>query len=218
MSEGGMMDGGTVAWLVMCLWIFLFTVGSGLLAARKRRFVGGWVVLGLLFGLFAFVVLLVLPALPDVDLARLDRDLLGIACDGQVNYGAPTVRDRLRGTVLEGLDWTMQRLWARERLLQRLWAQERLRDSDAELLRLYDHLQQHVAPPVTPLTTAKGPLRARCGGPLSALARFCDRCGAPAQATGLTPPLSPVACRLSPGQGPTGTQVFSPAASAAASR
>jgi hypothetical protein len=230
----------TMALLVMCWWFFLFAVGSGLLAARKRRSVAGWVVLGLLCGPFAFVVLLLVPALPDVDPARPDRDLLGIECDGQVSYGAPTVRDRLRGTVLEGLDWTMHRIWARERLMHRIWARERLRDSDAELLRLYDHLQQHVAPPVTPSTTAKGPLRARCGGPLSAFARFCDRCGAPAQATGdrrqatgdrrqatgeasdqatgVGRQATEEASDLAPGQGPTGTQVFSPAASAAPSR
>src|SRR2546423_440172 len=120
MREGGMMDGGTVTWLVMCLWFCLFTVGSGLLAARKRRSVGGWVVLGLLFGLFAFVVLLFLPALPDVDPARPHRYILGIECDGQVYYGAPTARDRWRGTVGEGLDWTRHRIWAREWLMHRI--------------------------------------------------------------------------------------------------
>jgi hypothetical protein len=58
-------------------------------------------------------------------------------------------RDRLRGTVLEGLDWSMPATVARE------W----LRDFDAELLRLYDRLQQ-AASPDTPSTAANEPVRA----------------------------------------------------------
>src|SRR5438445_4600444 len=190
------MVGDTVTLLAMCLWFFLFTVGSGLLAARKRRSVGGWVVLGLLFGLFAFVVLLLLPTLPDVDPARPHRCLLGIECDGPVCRAAATApdRDRLRSTVLKGLDRTMHRIWARERLrdsdaaLLRLYDRLRLADiglvvgygGGAELLRLYDRLQHRVAPPVTPSPAATGPVCAHCGGPLSATARFCDPCGAPA--------------------------------------
>ena len=54
-----------------------------------------------------------------------------------------------------------------------IWARERLRAFDAELRRLYDRLQQHVAPPMTPSPAAQGPAYARCGGPLSATARFC---------------------------------------------
>src|SRR5205807_8855485 len=50
--------------------------------------------------------------------------------------------------------------------------------------------------------------------PLSAVARFCDRCGAPAQATGDRRQATEEASDLAPGQGPTGTQVFSPTASA----
>src|SRR5205085_11932465 len=94
-----------VALLVMWCWFFVFPVGSGLLAARKRRSVGAWVVLGVLFGLFAFVVLLLLPALPAVDPARPHRYLLGIECDGPVYHGAPTARDRAhrRGTARGGL-------------------------------------------------------------------------------------------------------------------
>src|ERR671930_168164 len=162
----------TVALLVMCCWFFLFAVGSGLLAARKRHSVAGWVVLGLVFGPFAFVALLLLPTLPDVDPARPHHYLLGIERDGQVDHGLPTARarDRGRGTAVEGHAWTIHRTWARA------W----LRDFDAEVLRLYDRLLLHVAPPVTPSTAAKGPVRARCGGPLSAISRFCGRCGAPA--------------------------------------
>ena len=93
--------------------------------------------------------------------------------------------------------------------MHRFWAREWLCDFDAELLRLlYHRLQQHVAPPVTPATAATGPVRARCGGPLSALTRFCDRCGAPAGVP--TSPATPAA----KSQGPTGTHVISPTPSA----
>jgi hypothetical protein len=202
----------TVALLVMCWWFFLFAVGSGLLAARKRRSVAGWVVLGLLFGPFACVVLLLGPTLPAVDPARPHRYLLGIACDGQVDHGVPTARarDRGRGTALEGHAWTMHRIWAREWLMHRIWAREWLRGSDTALLRLYDRLQQQVAAPVTPSTAAIGSMRARCGGPLAAITRFCDRCGTPAGV--LTSPVTPAATAKR--QDPTGTQVISPTPSA----
>src|SRR5918912_427368 len=192
----------SVSLLVMWFWFFVFPVGSGLLAARKRRSVGAWVVLGVLFGLFAFVVLLLLPTLPDVDPARPHRDLLGVECDGQVDHAAPRARDRDRRprTALMGQAWTMHRVWARERL----------RDFDAEVLRLYDRLLLHMAPPVTPSTAAKGPLRAWCGGPLAAITRFCDRCGAPAGIP--TSPATPAATAMS--EGPTGTQISSPTPSA----
>src|SRR5918911_1609012 len=172
------MDGGSertglmaVAFVVMWFWFFVFPVGSGLLAARKRRSIGAWVALGVLLGLVAFVVLLVLPTLPDVDPARPHRDLLGMERDGQVAHEAPSARDheRWRGTALVGQAWTLHRVWARQ------W----LRDFDAEVLRLYERLL-HVTPPVTPSTAAKGSVRAWCGGPLAAITRFCDRCGAPA--------------------------------------
>ena len=192
----------TMALLVMCWWFFLFAVGSGLLAARKRRSVIAWVALGMLFGLFAFVVLLLRPSLPNVDPARPHRYLLGIECDGQVDHGAPGARDRnrRRGTALVGQAWTMHRIWARQ------W----LRDVDAEVLRLYDRLLLHVAPPVTPSTAAKLLVRAQCGGPLAAITRFCDWCGAPAGV--LRSAATPAATAKS--QGPTGTQVFSPTPSA----
>src|SRR2546421_3214669 len=209
-SEGtGLM---TMALLVMCWWFFLFAVGSGLLAARKRRSVAGWVVLGLLCGPFAFVVLLLVPTLPDVDPARPHRYLLGIACDGQVDHGVPTARarDRGRGTALEGHAWTMHRIWAWAWLMHRIWPREWLRDSDTALLRLYHRLQQQVTPPVTPSTVAKGSVHARCGGPLSMITRFCDRCGAPA---GLPTDLATPAVTAK-SQGPTGTHVISPTPSA----
>jgi Protein kinase domain/REase_MTES_1575 len=186
-----------VALLVMWLWFVVFPVGSGLLATRKRRCVGAWVALGVLLGLFAFVVLLLLPTLPDVDHTRPHRNLLGMECDGQVDHEAPSARDHdhRRGAALVGQAWTMHRVWARE------W----LRDFDAEVLRLYDRLL-HVAPSVTPSTVAKGSVRAWCGGPLAAITRFCDRCGAPAGVamSSATP------ATTAKSQGPTGTQVISP--------
>src|SRR5918912_3955814 len=129
----------SVSLLVMWFWFFVFPVGSGLLAARKRRSVGAWVALGVLFGLFAFVVLLIVPAQPDVDPARPHRYLLGIECDGPVDHGAPRARDRdhRRGTALVAQAWTMHRVWARG------W----LRDFDAEVLRLYDRWLRRVASP-----------------------------------------------------------------------
>jgi Protein kinase domain len=104
-------------------------------------------------------------------------------------------RDRLRGTVLEGLDWSMPDTVTWE------W----LRDFDVELLRLYDRLQQ-AASPDTPSTAANEPVRASGDGPLAAIARFLDACGAPAGV--LTNPATSAA--LAKSQGPAGTQVTSP--------
>jgi hypothetical protein len=108
-------------------------------------------------------------------------------------------RDRLRGTVLEGLDWSMPDTVARE------W----LRDFDAELLRLYHRLQQ-AASPDTPSFAANEPVRARGDGPLAAIARFFDACGAPAGV--LTNPATSAA--LAKSQGPAGTHGISPTPSA----
>ena len=38
--------------------------GCGYLASEKHRSVGGWVALGFLFGIFALILLALLPALP----------------------------------------------------------------------------------------------------------------------------------------------------------
>jgi hypothetical protein len=103
---------------------------------------------------------------------------------------------------LEGLDWSMPDTAARE------W----LRDFDAELLRLYDRVQQ-AASPDPPSTAANGPVRARGGGPLVAIARFFDACGAPAGV--LTNPATPAtSAALAKSQGPAGTQGISPSPSA----
>jgi len=46
-------------------WLYLFTVGSGILADRKHRSVGWWVLFGLIFGPFAFATLLLLAPATD---------------------------------------------------------------------------------------------------------------------------------------------------------
>src|SRR5207248_9230380 len=92
-----------------------------------------------------------------------------------------------------------------------IWARERLRAFDAELRRLYDRVQQHAAPPVMPSPAANGPVYAHCSGSLSAPARCCDRCGAPAGVP--MSPATPAATATS--LGPTGTEVISGAASPA---
>ncbi len=56
------------AYLVgIAFWIYLFTVGSGILAGRKQRGVWTWALLGFVFGPFAFATILLLPALPDTE-------------------------------------------------------------------------------------------------------------------------------------------------------
>ena len=54
---------GTIVLVLVC-W-FLWSVGCVLLAQRKHRSAGGWFVLSLVFGVFAFIVMLFLPELPD---------------------------------------------------------------------------------------------------------------------------------------------------------
>ena len=115
-----------------------------------------------------------------------------------------------REQVADRMDAWMERRLVRAWLMYRIWAQERLRASDAALLRLYHRMQQQVVPAVTPSPAVKGPVRVRCDGPLSATARFYDRCGA--RAGVLTNPATPAATARS--QDPTGPQVFSPPPSA----
>jgi hypothetical protein len=110
--------------------------------------------------------------------------------------------------VADRMDAWMERRLVHDWFMHCIWAREWLRDSNAALLRLYARLQQQVVPVVMPSTTAQGPVRA--DGPLSAIARFYDRSGAPAGV--LTSPATPAATAKS--QDPTGTQVFSPALSA----
>jgi hypothetical protein len=112
--------------------------------------------------------------------------------------------------VADRMDAWMERQLVREWLMLRIWAWEWLRPSDVASRRLYARLQEQVVPAVTPSTTAKGPVRARCDDPLSAIARSYDRCGAPAGV--LTSPAMPAATAKS--QDPTGPQVFSPPPSA----
>ncbi len=44
----------------IAFWIYLFTVGSGILAGRKQRVVWTWALLGFVFGPFAFATILLL--------------------------------------------------------------------------------------------------------------------------------------------------------------
>jgi very-short-patch-repair endonuclease len=66
-----------------------------------------------------------------IDLAVVDTDqpgryLLGIECDGATYHSAQTARDRdrLRQQVLEGLGWTLHRIWSRD------WITDRSREID----------------------------------------------------------------------------------------
>ncbi|MDE0630487.1 MAG: hypothetical protein OXH73_03195 [Caldilineaceae bacterium] len=47
--------------LALLAWFVLFPILSGIIASKKGRSVVGWVLLGLLFGIFSFLVLIFLP-------------------------------------------------------------------------------------------------------------------------------------------------------------
>ncbi len=49
---------------------FLGIVGAPIVASNKHRDVGGWLVLGILFGIFAFIVVALLRPLDDVETIR----------------------------------------------------------------------------------------------------------------------------------------------------
>jgi very-short-patch-repair endonuclease len=65
------------------------------------------------------------------------RFILGIECDGATYHSLPTARDRdrLRQLVLEGLGWTLHRVWSTD------WWQDR----DRELQKLEAALNSHLA-------------------------------------------------------------------------
>ncbi len=72
-----------------------------------------------------------------IDLGVVDPDhpgryLLGIECDGATYHSAQTARDRdrLRQQVLEGLGWTLLRIWSRD------WISDRAREIDRVLTTL----------------------------------------------------------------------------------
>lgn len=50
--------------LSLMVWL-LFGIACGVIADSKRRNVGGWVVLGMLFGIFALIVIACLPTLEE---------------------------------------------------------------------------------------------------------------------------------------------------------
>jgi very-short-patch-repair endonuclease len=74
-----------------------------------------------------------------VDPRRPGRYLLGVECDGEVYHRAPTTRDRdrLRQEVLEGLGWSIHRIWSGD------WYQRR----DKALARLEARLGELHTPP-----------------------------------------------------------------------
>jgi very-short-patch-repair endonuclease len=109
-----------------------------------------------------------------IDLAIVDPRqpgsyLLGIECDGATYHSSPTARDRdrLRQAVLEGLGWTIHRIWSRD------W----IRDKEAEIARLEAHLQQvqvrRAAAEIVQIQQCP-----QCGASIRAGARFCGHCRA----------------------------------------
>lgn len=53
-----------MGWFVLLVW-FVSWVGTPIVALNKHRSVGGWLILGIVFGIFAFVTILLLAPLPD---------------------------------------------------------------------------------------------------------------------------------------------------------
>jgi hypothetical protein len=49
--------------LGLIFWLFCF-IGTGYVASQKNRSVGGWLLLGFFFGLFALILVALLPPLP----------------------------------------------------------------------------------------------------------------------------------------------------------
>jgi very-short-patch-repair endonuclease len=105
-----------------------------------------------------------------IDPAKPGRYLLGIECDGATYHSSPTARDRdrLRQSVLEGLGWTIHRIWSRdwirdkmaeiEKVEQRIRALQAVSTPDARIMQMYPCPQ--------------------CGQPVRAGAHFCGYCRA----------------------------------------
>jgi hypothetical protein len=49
--------------LGLIFWLFCF-IGAGYVASQKNRSVGVWLLLGFFFGIFALILVALLPALP----------------------------------------------------------------------------------------------------------------------------------------------------------
>jgi very-short-patch-repair endonuclease len=75
-----------------------------------------------------------------VDPRNTQRYLLGIECDGATYHSGKTARDRdrLRQEILEGLGWSIHRVWSAE------W----MRNPDRELSRIVERIQNELAKPV----------------------------------------------------------------------
>lgn len=84
--------------------------------------------------------------------------LAGIECDGAAYHSAATARDRdkVRAAILEGLGWTLLRVWSTDWWVDKQGSASRL---DAELRALLDRSRQEVrrAPVVTPAEACQAP-------------------------------------------------------------
>ncbi len=110
-----------------------------------------------------------------IDLALIDPDkpgryLLGIECDGATYHSSPTARDRdrLRQRVLEGLGWTIHRIWSRD------W----MRDKVAEIERVEQRLREMQGVHDTDPRIVRMQPCPQCGRSIRQGAHFCGHCRA----------------------------------------
>lgn len=103
-----------------------------------------------------------------VDHAHPGRYLLGIECDGATYHSSPTARDRdrLRQSVLEGLGWTIHRIWSRD------W----MRDKLAEVERVEQRVRQIQQSVTSDARVVQMDLCPHCGGGVRRGARYCGHC------------------------------------------
>ncbi len=83
--------------------------------------------------------------------------LLGIECDGAAYHSAKTARDRdrLRQSVLEGLGWTIERVWSTEWQINQAGCMEKLLKALEQALHTPDEL---VLPEEKPATGSESPI------------------------------------------------------------
>ncbi len=58
--------------IIAALWFFAF-IGTPIIASNKHRSVGGWLIAALLFGVFAFFTVMLLPTLPNYEAIDAER-------------------------------------------------------------------------------------------------------------------------------------------------
>jgi very-short-patch-repair endonuclease len=87
-----------------------------------------------------------------VDAENVGRFLVGIECDGATYHRAATSRDRdrLRQTILEGLGWTIVRVWSTDWWRNRAAAEDRLVRSIEDAAKAALHTKADARPPVDP--------------------------------------------------------------------